>query len=279
MTVYTSTQRTTDHSTRSGVRPSLVVLHHAAMTGSVQALINLMMPGGRTVSAHAAIKDTAIVSVVPEDRRSWSLGAAVFEQRVLSVECVNSTAAPSWLLSDLTHESIARWVADVCTRHGISPHRTGPPASWTVISHGEVQTIHRQSYATACPGGMRVDWIVARAQQIMRPAPPATATTPAPPKLEEETMAQGAFYRNQDTGWVYWQREPNTPLMHVDSPTWAAYSTQGNKFTNLEGRVIEGLLTKWGNVTRPEQPTAAAGATAGATAAQVAEELAQRLRE
>lgn len=168
MSVYTDTKATTDHGSREGVKPSLIVLHHAAMTGSIDALVNLMMPGGRTVSAHAAIKDREIVSVVPESRRSYSLGAAVFERRVLSAECVNSTAAPNWLLSSETHESIAQWVADVSMRHGITPHRDGLAKSWTVIGHREAYTIHGAGYATACPGGMRLDWIVDRAQQIIR---------------------------------------------------------------------------------------------------------------
>jgi hypothetical protein len=195
MTVYTSTQLTTDSGDRHGVKPSLVVLHHTAFAGSIQNLVNSMMPGGRTVSAHAAIKDGQIINVVPESRRSFSLGAAIFERRVLSAECVNSTASPSWSLSDATHESIAQWVADVCRRHGIRPHREGAAAAWTVISHREVSTIHREGYATACPGGMRVDWIVARAQQLLTPTTTPTAT-------KEDDMAQGLLFRNSDTGEV-----------------------------------------------------------------------------
>lgn len=191
MSAYTSTQLTSDSGDRFGVKPSLVVLHHTAFVGSIQTLVNLMMPGGRTVSAHAAIKDNQIINVVPESRRSWSLGAAVFERRVLSAECVNSTGGPSWSLSDATHESIARWVADVCRRYGIRPHREGTPSSWTVIGHREVSTIHRQGYATVCPGGMRVDWIVARAQQLL-----------TPPPTKEDDMAQGLLFRNSDTGEV-----------------------------------------------------------------------------
>ena len=166
MSIYTSTRRTTDHGSRFGFKPKRVVLHHAATT-SLAVLLRLMMPGGRTVSAHAAIADDEIVSVVPESRRSFSLASSFFERNVLSAECVNSTGAPNWALSDRTHESIARWVADCSRRHGIRPHRDGNPKTWTVIGHREVYTIHRRGYATACPGGMRLDSITRRAQQIL----------------------------------------------------------------------------------------------------------------
>lgn len=166
MSVYTSTKLTTDHGSRFLAKPTRIVLHHGATT-SLSGLIALMMPGGRTVSAHAAIGGREIVNVVPESRRSYSLGSALFERSILSAECVNSTGAPYWLLSDETHESIARWVADVSRRHKIKPHRDGPPSSWTVIGHREVYTIHRKGYATACPGGMRLDWIAKRAQELL----------------------------------------------------------------------------------------------------------------
>ena len=166
MSIYTSTRRTTDHGSRFGFKPKRFALHHGATT-SLAGLLRLMMPGGRKVSAHAAIDGDQIVSVVPESRRSFSLASALFERDVLSAECVNSRGAPSWALSDRTHESIARWVADVCRRHSIRPHRDGKPKTWTVIGHREVYTIHRRGYATACPGGMRLDSITRRAQQIL----------------------------------------------------------------------------------------------------------------
>ena len=191
MSIYTSTRRTTDHGSRFGFKPKRVVLHHGATT-SFAGLLRLMMPGGRTVSAHAAIADDEIVSVVPESRRSFSLASSFFERNVLSAECVNSRAAPSWALSDRTHESIARWVADVCRRHGIRPHRDGNPKTWTVIGHREVYTIHRRGYATACPGGMRLDSITRRAQQILAGQGSQlagnTTSTPTRPKGETVTL-------------------------------------------------------------------------------------------
>jgi hypothetical protein len=200
VSIYTSTRRTTDHGSRFGFKPKRVVLHHAATT-SLAVLLRLMMPGGRTVSAHAAIDGDQIVSVVPESRRSFSLASSFFERNVLSAECVNSRGAPSWALSDRTHESIARWVADVCRRHSIRPHRDGKPKTWTVIGHREVYTIHRRGYATACPGGMRLDSITRRAQQILAGGQLAGGATTITDTEQDDDMR---LVKRNDTATPEW---------------------------------------------------------------------------
>lgn len=188
MSVYTRTQLTTDHGPRvPEQKPNIIVLHHGALF-SLSSLLGLMMPGGRTVSAHAAIADKEIVKVVPSARRAYSLGSQSFDSRAMSTECVNNSGAPGWTLSDETHESIAQWVAEHCREFGIIPNRSGPQKSWTVIGHREVYTIWGASYATACPGGMRMGWIVNRAKQLLEPKPQ--------PK-KEEVMAKN--FVNIDT--------------------------------------------------------------------------------
>lgn len=267
MTVYTAVRPTTDCGPRvGGQKPNIVVLHHTAGVMSVDALVSMMMPGGRTVSAHAAIKDRDIVNVVPESKRAFALADAAFDSRALNAECINSTGGPNWQLSDQTHESIARWVADVCKRHDIKPHRSGPAKTWTVIGHREVYTIHKAGYATACPGGMRLDWIVNRAQEILKTAPP---------KKKDKKMSQGAFYRNETSGAVYWQEKPNTALIHIEMATWRAYMLQGNEHLNLPAAEVEDLIKKWGTA---KAPTTCGGGT-GATPDQIADELADRLKD
>lgn len=165
MSVFTSTQLTTDCSPRTATA-NIAVLHHAALTGSVDVLVGMMMSGGRTVSAHAAIKDDQIVHTVPLDKRAWSLGDAYWDSRAFTCECVNDSAN-GWTLSIETHESIAQFVAAMANEFGFRPHRSGDPRSWTVLGHREVYTIHGGSYATACPGGMDLAWITKRAQQIL----------------------------------------------------------------------------------------------------------------
>lgn len=157
-------------------RVSMVVLHHAAMT-SLSGLVGVI-EGDKTVSAHLAVKDSSIVGLVPEELRAWSLSDAYWDSRALTVETANESTA-GWTISAASHESLARIVADWSFRYGFFPHRSGDPESWTVIGHNEVNSIHGGSYGTQCPGAMDLDWIVARAQQLLAPAP----------VLEEDDMA------------------------------------------------------------------------------------------
>ncbi|MBO3663746.1 peptidoglycan recognition protein family protein [Microbacterium stercoris] len=185
---------TSDHSPRTR-KVGGVVLHHAAMVKqpgilvraalrlfrALANLLGLMQPGGRQVSAHVGIEDGQVVQAVPFDRRAWSLADAYWDSWAVTAECINSSAN-GWTLSAATHESIAQYVAEMARRFGFYPHRNGNPKTWTVIGHREVYTIHGGSYATACPGGMDLNWITKRAQQILGGKVPAPAALPAAEK-------------------------------------------------------------------------------------------------
>lgn len=291
MSVYTRSAPTTDHGSRFGARPTRVVLHHAA-TSDLEALLALMQPGGRTVSAHAAIGGREIVAVVPEERRSFSLAAALFERSILSAECINSTGAPTWNLSAETHESIARWVADVCTRWGIVPHRDGPPKSWTVLGHREVHTIHGAGYATACPGGMNLDGITARAQQIMiEPNEGATMTAaylhaPAEGKRPQRFILAGlnvpggsfvttSVAEAEALGFVYGNRaEVDNVGAKNGGPVKRITQAQADTAIALYARLRAAKVAEErGTVGAPVDVDAIANATANATAATFADRL------
>lgn len=164
----TATRLTTDHAERSE-RVTHVVLHHAATT-SLASLEYLMEPGGRTVSAHYAVKDRERVLKVPLDRRAYSLGSPRWDSKAVTVECANESVR-GWTISAASHESLALIVAHAAERFGFTPHRDGPPETWTVLGHREVYTIHGASYATACPGGLDLDLVTRRARELMTLAP------------------------------------------------------------------------------------------------------------
>ena len=89
MTAYTAVRPTTDCGTRlGGQKPNIIVLHHTAGVMSIDTLVAMMQPGGRTVSAHAAIKDRDIVSVVPERKperkRAYALADGAFDSRAFN---------------------------------------------------------------------------------------------------------------------------------------------------------------------------------------------------
>lgn len=162
--LVTSISETTDRSARTQSVKG-VVLHHAATT-SLSGILSLFQPGGRTVSAHLAVKDAQRVGAVPEQFRAWSLGSPYWDSWAMTVECANESTT-GWTISAASHESLAQLVADWARRYKFTPHRSGNPKTWTVLGHREVYTIHGDSYATACPGGMDLDFIVKRAQQIL----------------------------------------------------------------------------------------------------------------
>lgn len=169
----TSISETTDRSARTQSVKG-VVLHHAATT-SLSNILGLFQPGGRTVSAHLAVKDAQRVGAVPEQFRAWSLGSLYWDSWAMTVECANESTT-GWTVSAASHESLAQLVADWARRYGFTPHRSGNPKTWTVLGHREVYTIHGDSYATACPGGMNLDLIVKRAQQILAGSIPTGGT-------------------------------------------------------------------------------------------------------
>lgn len=137
-----------------------IVLHHCAST-DMDGVLNMMLTGSREVSANYVVKDDRIASVVPEEYRSWSLSSNLWDGRSITFEICNESVGGSWPVSAASHESVARVVADICTRYGIPCNRD------RIIGHREVYSRHGASYATACPGGLDMDWIVARANQIL----------------------------------------------------------------------------------------------------------------
>jgi peptidoglycan hydrolase-like protein with peptidoglycan-binding domain len=156
-------------------KPDHVVLHHWAGT-NWNNVVGMMVNRTRVVSSNVIIQDSRLGSMMEEEDRSWSLASAHWDGRSLTAECGNSSVGGSWPLSPDTHEMIAKWVADVCTRYEIPINRD------RVLGHREVFIRHGASYATACPGGMDLEWIVNRARAIQETTPenPEPVVNPAP---------------------------------------------------------------------------------------------------
>lgn len=156
----TRTVSTKNSSSRFGVRPQYIVLHHMASTG-FEGVLALWHSARKQGSAHYAISNTGqVVGVVPEERRAWSLSSASFDSKAIVFEIANESMGGAWPVSAAAEEATARVVADICTRHGI------PITRERIIGHREVYTRHGAGYATACPGGLDLDGIVARAKAI-----------------------------------------------------------------------------------------------------------------
>lgn len=182
----TSTQVSAQSSSRQGATIDHFIIHHAAMF-DLDDCVDLMVSGRKQVSSNYVVQGKRIVSVVPEELRAFTSGSsrdggkgAAWDRRSMTVETINSTGEPNWLISEETFQSLAALVADVATRYNFPIDREH------IIGHRELYTRYGASYATACPGGIPLDRLVARARELQKVA---TQPVPAPKPIvidEEE---------------------------------------------------------------------------------------------
>lgn len=144
---------------------SQVILHHTASTGDVNDIWNMFMqPNSRSVSANFLIAQNGDVYEVvnPDTGRAWTTGAGPGgtispDHSAITMECMDSTGAPEWGQSAESCETIAQVIAWAAKRYGFTPVR-----GVNVRGHREMP-----GQSTACPGGMPMDDITARAIQIL----------------------------------------------------------------------------------------------------------------
>lgn len=127
------------------------------------------------------------------------------------------------------------------------------------------------STGTAADGERHLHFELWQNGNRIDPAPYMTGTAGdgGTPIEEKSRDMQGAFPRDKKSGKIYWQEKPNTALIPLDVPTWAAWSAQGNTYTDLDPADIAALIKAWG--TAPA-PVAASGGGSGVSAGQVAAE-------
>lgn len=189
-----------EYGSRNGEKIDTLQVHHMAGRSLAQ-LIDLMMPGGRKVSANGALDtDGTLVNVVPVWARPFT-SASAFDRRSLTVETVNTSGAPGWGISDASHERLAHLLAQMHWTYG------------TKLEYGVGGLIfHRDvpgTYATACPGpSMDGDRIIRRAREIVteanaaagRPAPAGGGSKPAGGGGGRKEIRNGA--RGDEARWV-----------------------------------------------------------------------------
>ncbi len=152
------TLRDSGSSPRSGADIIYLVFHHGATT-SRAALFATLEGTSREVSCSYAVGG-GIWQQVPEHRRPWTSGAASIDDVAITVETLNSTGAPSWLISDADYASLAAIAFHVHTEYGV------PLARSHIFGHNEILPRFGVGYATACPGGMDIDRIIREAKVL-----------------------------------------------------------------------------------------------------------------
>lgn len=125
------------------------IIHHAATT-SLENILALFQPGGRSVSANYAMgNDGTLVLAVDEDRRAWTSSSAEWDGRAVTIEVANSAIGDPWPVSNEAFHKLARLIADVAARYNF------PINDDTILTHQELYTRYGASYATACPGDLQ----------------------------------------------------------------------------------------------------------------------------
>lgn len=124
----------------------------------------------RQASANYGVSGNQVWQYVSDNDAAWA-NASSSNHETLSIEHANSTAGPSWKVSNKTMETGARLVASLHRLYGL-----GRPSRKTV-------KMHRDYYATACPGPFMVDHLgeyIARAARFYDGAKDEPTTPPAP---------------------------------------------------------------------------------------------------
>ena len=167
-----------------------IVLHHNGGTGS-NVVPNCWLE--REASAHYQIENGVIISCLDEEITAWHCGAKGYDNNshTIGIEHQNSTGAPNWLVSPENQEKSAQLVAEIATRRGIPIDRAH------IVRHNEMP-----GTSTDCSGGLDIDWVVARANQIVNggemPTPSPAPQSPAQPsKVKSETI-YGLHLKNGD---------------------------------------------------------------------------------
>lgn len=162
-------------------------IHHA-VTPSLQAIIDLSKPGGRTVSMNLAVKDGRRVRVVPMDQRAYT-SASSYDARSWTVEAANDTLAPDYHLSDATYESLSIIAAHAHVQEGI-PLVHGVPG---VYEHKNLYQWFVASYPTLCAGPhFDVGRVIRGALRLL--------TTEPETEEEEETEMKHVFVPGLNAG-------------------------------------------------------------------------------
>lgn len=172
---WTSVYNTAQSGPRNAVARRGVIQHHMAgfNLNTLRRLVLGQVPGQHRVSYTAIAQDQrADLMLADSSRRPWSASSAYWDSAMRSLCLVNSGGAPGWPVSDASLETAAQVIAYWSTHEGWWPHRDGDPRTWTVIGHRELRTIHGASIPTACPGGVPLDALAHRAQQILSAPPP-----------------------------------------------------------------------------------------------------------
>ena len=144
---------------RSGKKINKIVVHW--IVGTLESCDTTFANPDREASTHYAIGDSDIHQYVKEEDTAWHASNLTVNRESIGIEHEGG-----WLLeggtrkkpTDLTHQTSAKLVADICRRYSLPINRD------TVHGHNEYK-------ATQCPGSLDIDRIIELARKEVTPDP------------------------------------------------------------------------------------------------------------
>ena len=128
---------------KDGRRPDMIVLHYTGMTDAAAALELLRTPASQVSSHYFVFEDGRIMQLVPESKRAWHAGAAVWagETDINSCSIGIEIANPGhdFIYRDFPKRQIAAVTAlcrGILTRYAIPPSR--------VLAHSDIAPSRKQ---------------------------------------------------------------------------------------------------------------------------------------
>jgi hypothetical protein len=193
--------------------------HHTAFP-SDEGSYDLMLPGGRTVSANGLLlMDATLVEVVPGHMRAYTSSSSA-DRWCITVEVVNQSGGPGWDISEVQRKRLAKLAREMAAAGILSGGVAFVRAPGGIIGHNETPG----SYATACPGpSMNLDHVAALARlgDIEVPAIDYALLR----RQKEDTM----YVKSANNNWVYnvFTDANGAPRMRLCSGNEAAFATKG----------------------------------------------------
>jgi N-acetylmuramoyl-L-alanine amidase len=208
---------------RFGQPTSLIVLH--TMDGYLSGTDSWFANPKAEVSAHYGVGLTGEThSYVSEGDTAWHAGNWLINCRSVGIETEDLRNPAGVLRTTEQNEATAQLVASICLRHGIPCDRAH------VRRHNEVSGSH-----PLCPGNLDIDRIVARANEILHPAPaPSPDPHPGFPRVIRITFPS-----------LRVRTQPNLDGQIVTQPTPDGLLHEGMTFT--ANGIVAGQEVDYGN--------------------------------
>lgn len=169
-----------------------IVIHHAAGSGTVEALGALFADPARQASANYGVgSDGRIACYVAEENRAWTTGNAI-DHRAITLEVANCGGAPNWPVSDEALEATIALCTDVCRRYGFKLNYTG--------DKGGNLHMHRWYANTACPGPYLMGKFAYIAGEVNKRLEDRTASPEETVKNEEGYTLDMRILKQGDSG-------------------------------------------------------------------------------